>query len=34
MRLEASKGKIVTYSLIYVFMFFCAHEEKKIENRK
>ena len=33
-RLKTSKGKKVTYSLICIFVFFCAHREKKTENKK
>ena len=33
-RLKTSEWKKVTYSLICVFVFFCAREEKKIKNKK
>ena len=32
-RLKTSEGKKVTYSLICVFVLFCAHKENKIKNR-
>ena len=31
---KTSEWKKVTYSLICIFVFFCAREEKKIENKK
>ena len=34
MCLKASEWKTVTYLLICVFVFFCAREEKEIENKK